>query len=77
MRLEGGRLAAHLEEALPDYVFAFEGSAGEVRHSATLVLCKGALLPGFRPCTGHRLARLSVAAAGWACCPRELPLCDA
>lgn len=31
MRLEGGRLAAHLEEALPDYRFAFEGSAGEVR----------------------------------------------
>ncbi|KAL4443274.1 hypothetical protein ABPG75_011011 [Micractinium tetrahymenae] len=29
MRLEGGRLAAHLEEALPDYQFAFEGSASE------------------------------------------------
>ena len=34
MRLEGGRLAAHLEEQLPDYAFAFqggsEGAAGEV-----------------------------------------------
>ena len=34
MRLEGGRLAAHLEEQLPDYTFAFEGgsegAAGEV-----------------------------------------------
>ena len=34
MRLVGGRLAAHLEEQLPDYAFAFEGgsegAAGEV-----------------------------------------------
>lgn len=40
MRLEGGRLAAHLEEALPDYEFAFEGSAGEVSHEVVAVLCK-------------------------------------
>lgn len=29
VRLEGGRLPAHLEEQLPDYQFAFEGSGGE------------------------------------------------
>lgn len=32
VRLEGGRLPAHLQEQLPDYQFAFEGSGGgEVR----------------------------------------------
>lgn len=41
MRLEGGRLAAHLEEVLPDYSFAFEGSTSEVRRSlaSTGMLC--------------------------------------
>jgi DNA mismatch repair protein MSH5 len=29
MRLEGGRLRADLEEHLPDYQFAFEGSSEE------------------------------------------------
>ena len=30
MRLEGQRLSAALEDFLPDYEFAFEGSGGEV-----------------------------------------------
>lgn len=34
VRVEGGCLAAHLEEALPDFQFAFEGGASsEVRRS--------------------------------------------
>lgn len=34
VRLEGGRLPAHLQEQLPDYQFAFEGSSGgEVRRA--------------------------------------------
>jgi hypothetical protein len=41
MRLEGGPLAAHLEEALPDYSFAFQGGRGsangEVRHQTLSV----------------------------------------
>ena len=28
MRLEGGHLAAHLHDQLPDYEFAFEGGGG-------------------------------------------------
>lgn len=30
MRLEGGHLAAHLAEQLPDYSLAFEGGGGKV-----------------------------------------------
>lgn len=30
MRLEGEKLSAALEEALPDYQFAFEGNGAEV-----------------------------------------------
>jgi hypothetical protein len=31
--VEGGRLGAHLEEALPDFAFAFEGGGAEVGSS--------------------------------------------